>query len=462
MNYLNKAIKAHQDNNLTLAKELYLAQIKLNSKDPNAKQLLGLIYFNEQDYQNARVYMEASLKLNKKQPHVITNLGSVYLKQSNSQMAVDCFKSAIEIDKNYVEAYINLARTFRQLKDYDNSEKVIIEATKLFSNNLIIIKEYGALLKATDRYIDLVKLYEPLLNTFTDKKITFDYALALRIIGKSEEALLYFHALEKDGMSNYQLFHNIGNSYSDIGQLSQAINYYARAINQNMLYVDSHKNLNELIWETGQFDIFLSSYVTAIKHYPDDPALNFGYIASLIRASKHEFAKTCMNELPGSLSNYEDYYLLQAKVLNHDGLIDDAIDKLKEGLSIFSPSNDYLLELSKNLIASSQFVEAEKLLESLLANQPNNQMAIAYIGVCYGATNKDKECQLNNYDNLVKVFDLTNFPDVSSVPNFFEELNNYLSSLHTSNTQPLEQTLSNGSQTRGNIFDSLFVYRLFK
>lgn len=455
MNYLNKGIKAHQANDLTYAKKCYLSHLDNQNKDPNANQLLGLIYFNEKNFLLAKKHMKLSLKYNPKQPHVLVNLSSVYSNLELIEKSISSLRSAIKLDNSFVNAYINLIRIYRMNRRFREAEELVLTSLIKFPNNLILIKELGEIYKLTNRDNDLILFYQKNESIHqNDLKLKFDLALALRKVGKPNEALVYYNILIESGMKNYQLYHNMANAYSDIGNLETAIIHYSNAINENPLYIDSHINLNELLWEQDKLDIFLSSYINTLQLYPDDLALNFNYISALIRTSNIEQAKKEIDNLTYSLLQTSNIQFLNAKCSYHKNKIKDAIQILEKNIHDKDVDNDYLLEYAKYLIENNQPKTAIKPLLKILSLEPKCQMAIAYLGVCYRLTNNLDETLLNNYELMVKEYKISVPRDYESIGLFCQEINKYLDELHTSQIQPLEQSLSNGTQTRGNLFDN--------
>ena len=121
-----------------------------------------------------------------------------------------------------------------------------------FPNNASIAKLNANYFQVTENYSRAIDLYRQLLNSHPNSSpIKNSLAVNLRLDGQAEQALSLYNELEQAGVAQFQLFHNKANALSDLGQRHDAIQYYRKAIELNPSYVESHVNLNELLWETG-------------------------------------------------------------------------------------------------------------------------------------------------------------------------------------------------------------------
>jgi len=94
-----------------------------------------------------KVLLQA-IKLGPKEPEVYCNLGVVYLRTANFVRAKECFIRAIELNKKYLNAYTNLALVYLQLKQKDESLKVLDQALVFSARNpALIFAKAGALLE---------------------------------------------------------------------------------------------------------------------------------------------------------------------------------------------------------------------------------------------------------------------------------------------------------------------------
>lgn len=67
------------------------------------------------------------------------------------------------------------------------------------------------------------------------------------------------------------------------GQLQNTIEYYRKAIKLNPVYVESHENLNKLLWELEDNAVFLSSYKEAFTQVPVSPSSTILLCLSVVK-----------------------------------------------------------------------------------------------------------------------------------------------------------------------------------
>ena len=453
MNLLNDAIKAHQSGNFPLAKQCYLKQLSYFKNDVNANQLLGALLFNQGEYKEAKLYLKKSLSLNSKQAHVLCNLASCYFMCEQVSEAKSYFKKAINCQVDYLDSHIKLIKLLKVHGD----KRELVSACKKgmfhFPNNIYILESLADAYAESNELEQSITLYNNILTKHPNgHKNRLNLGVAHRKNGRPELALEQYLYLQSNQINSYQLFHNIANAYSDLGNLTKAIDYYQRTLMLNNLYIEAHRNLNDLLWETNQKDKYLNSFKLSLQSNASDIKLNFAYIEELIRVSMFQEAKVYLSELGSQFLNFAKYHDLRAQT--EIGLDDNenALESQKQAVELNDVTTEQLIRYAKNLIEHNNVQEAEFQLQRALKFEPNEQMAIAYLGVCWRLMDNPREKILNNYNDLVCEYILPLPTEHGTVENFCHELNDYLDEYHTGTNQPLGQTLVNGTQTRGALF----------
>ena len=454
MSLLKLAIDAHKLGNLAVASELYNKQLKLNPQDENANQLLGMVYFASGNFEYATHYMEKSLALNPNQPHVLNNLAACFSKAGQKDAAIDCYEKAIALQPTYVEAYRNLAISQKALGKHKSALKTVASALEVETSNTELIMLQGQLYKGNKAFVEAIRCFERVLDIQPGHvEARHNLGVSLRLSGRSEQALENYLILSKQGVEKYQLAHNIANAYSDLGELEKAISYFEKAIGLNPGYVESHKNLNDLLWEMDDRVRFLASYQKALKQEGNNPELYFAYINTVLRVSMWQQAEKLLNQADESLKSYPEYYSLLGRALVGQEKRIEALLVQERCVNFESVTAEQLLSYSRNLIETNNIDPAIVVLERVLAKDPFDQLAIAYLGDCWRLKSDPRELELNNYQEMIRPYVIKPPEEFDSIESYCEALNCYLDSLHTSVNQPLEQTLVYGTQTKGNLFN---------
>ena len=74
---LQQAIQTHQNGNLETAQKQYEAILQKDIHNSDALNLLGLIHFQQKDYEQSLIYIEKAVRLRPKAPEYHNNLGMV-------------------------------------------------------------------------------------------------------------------------------------------------------------------------------------------------------------------------------------------------------------------------------------------------------------------------------------------------------------------------------------------------
>ncbi len=451
---LQQALAEHKKGNLERAKALYQQQLSKTPKNTDALQLLGTLLAAQGELKSAIDMLLKSLAVNNQQMPVHANLAICYKRLGWLDKAVSQYKEMIGLDENYANAYSSLIRTLNEQGAFEDAMKWSTTAKKRFPNNLTFLHLEAEIYRLSGQYSDAIAKYQSLLSSHPQRaELRHDYGLTLRLSGSSAEALKQYQTLEKGGVSSYQLFHNMANAFSDMGSLKEAVDYYQKAISLNPKYVDSHINLNELLWELDEKSEFLSSLRQAIQSHPTELDLKYAYCQFLLRLMHYDECVSILRDIPDHLSKDAKYFLLLGKGALGLGLHQQGLEYLRKANKLALEDCTIAVELAEALIENDEVTEAEETLEHVVLREPHNQLAIALQGVCWRLLGDPREEQLNDYENLVKEINLAVPKGYTSIEDFCYQLNNYLDSLHTGTKQPLEQTLTGGTQTRGNLFN---------
>lgn len=454
MSNLQLGVAAFQSGNLELAKSYFEKQLELNAKDPDVLQLLGLVYSKQGKLDSAIEMMSSSLVNAPEQPHVLNNLGNCYKQQHCYQDAIACYEKAIQIKPDYVDAYTNLVLTHLNSANYLLAKQACENGLSKFPQNYKLLKYRGLVLRELGQLEEAISVYRGLLREYPQQAdIHHDLGVVLRIKGDSKTAISCYAMASNLGLDNYQLSHNMANAYSDLGDLSLAIDFYGRAIQQNPGYVESHKNLNELLWESGDEEKLLKSYFYAFERVQQNFELSFSYVRALLRFSQYQQAYEFLSQLDKEHKQWPEYFDLLGQSLKGLGRTTEALDAMAQGVNMELPSNELITNYAVLLIECKQIELARLQLEKAIENDENDQMALAYLETCKRIEIDNESRIQDEYANYVREFMIDIPNDFESIEDFCLALKSYLDSLHTSEREPYEQTLKKGTQTRGNIFD---------
>lgn len=181
--YYNMGLAKAQIRDLTGAVELLRRSVKFDKKNINARNLLGLVYFEmgeavqalsewviskniQPDKNMADEYMK---RLQSSQAKLDTinqtikkyNIALNYAKQGNDDLAVIQLKKVLNVNPNLIKGHLLLALLYMKKGDYDRAKKPVMKTLKIDSNNPLAKKYLEEIKKNTeDRNSDILKEYK--------------------------------------------------------------------------------------------------------------------------------------------------------------------------------------------------------------------------------------------------------------------------------------------------------------
>jgi tetratricopeptide (TPR) repeat protein len=125
------------------------------AKAPNlsiAYESLGLLNLEQNNLEVAQNYFKKSLQI-KRSARTLTFLGSAQLRLGLTAAARRSFRKALQVDFNYIEAYFNLALTFRN-KQAGKAIAFLQKALELDPEFSPAHRELGWMLRQSGRYLE--------------------------------------------------------------------------------------------------------------------------------------------------------------------------------------------------------------------------------------------------------------------------------------------------------------------
>lgn len=194
-------------NNRQFQKAIELAK-KCSSCD-NADRILGMSYYNQEDYANAEKYLKEALSKNDHDAEAAYTLGRTYLELENEKNAILLYEKAISLQSSHSVWMYELGLIFYNQNDYKNSLKYMqMAADSGYNKSNDYYENYGfAQLFAGDTENGLKTLNIVLEHKPNNKELLNNIANAMYETQKYNEALGYFQKLmdlnPKDASSLY-------------------------------------------------------------------------------------------------------------------------------------------------------------------------------------------------------------------------------------------------------------------
>lgn len=233
MHTLNDAFQLHQAGQFDEAEAIYKSLLSLNLKKIdkiNIFQLLGTLYLQKKLYSESKKYLEKSFRLNSKNPNTINNLGIVEKNLNNFEKAIFYFDLNIS-NNEFLDSYLNKINLLIKLNDFKNASKLVIDLKKKNPEDNRV-KNLQAIIMFEEGYIDEALLI--FTKLMSEKDVTeescINFSKILLKLGKHKEALdilskyINFHKTNNAEaiFQKYHILENIGNSLESEQHLLRA------------------------------------------------------------------------------------------------------------------------------------------------------------------------------------------------------------------------------------------------
>jgi uncharacterized protein (TIGR02466 family) len=451
---LRSAVIAHEDGQLETAYPLYRQFVAENPEHPTALQLFGLLLSQLGQYEPGIALMRESLKLFPDQAEVANNLGNALSKAGHTDEAITSYSEAIRILPNYVEALRNLALCYSKTGRFDEAFDSLQRCVEIRPTDATAWFAMGNVRREQGDFEGAIVGFEKALELQPDfADAHHNLGVCLRLQHRPDEALEHYQAAQKLGLDRAELHHNLGNAFIDIQEADPAIDAYREALRRNPGDPETHRNLNSLLWQQDLLDDYLESYKEVLQASPEAEELRIAYATALNQKDSFEEAEAVLRDGLQYTTGSSALRSLLAYTMEGQGRWEEALKMHETATSLPDTIPNQLISYGRALLACQKPDEALRQVQAGAALTPFNQRALAYLGLCWRLLGDERDAVLNDYDNLVRPYEIPVPEGYAGAEEFNQRLQAVLEPLHIGLRHPAEQTLRGGSQTSGNLFD---------
>lgn len=444
-------------NHLGAAETALQAVLAAVPDEADALQLMGLVRRAQRRNAEAEEFYRRSLAARPAQPHVHHNLGNLLAALGRPAEAIVAEREAIRLNPGYFEAYLGLGQAQERSFDFDDAEHSFRAALRIQPNSQIAMQCLAGALNELGRPKDSEAVLRQALaagspNPRQTGALTHNLGLALKKQKRYAEALQCFDSAKAMVPDMALVDYNRANTLQHLERADDAAQSYRLAIARNPLDMRAHRDLNQLLYRMGRDEEFLRSYEDTAALYPEIGALPLGRADFLFRTGRfaeslEDFEKATRLE-PGSVTARDGYAL----ALMENGRTDEALREHEAALALEPQNIAVRCHLTAALLRAGEAERALAVAEEGIAREPDHQTALAMWALCLRKLGDPREPQINDYENLVQLFELEPPQGWSDMASFNRDLNASLDRLHRDKREFLDQSLRGGTQTYENLF----------
>ena len=214
--------------------------IDISSNHEFANLNLGLIYFDNKDFQNSIKYLNKAFEINNKNLVVIYHLGLINLLIKNLEEAEKYFNKVLELNDSDQNALLNLGIIYNQKKDNKRTYDIYNKILKINPNNLNALNNIGILNYNLLNYKEAISNFTKCIN------INKTYIPAYNNLGRVNADLRNFDKAKEffdksillnqnDFVSKFEL----SKIFFSLGDIENAFKFY-----ENRKLIVNDKNVN--------------------------------------------------------------------------------------------------------------------------------------------------------------------------------------------------------------------------
>jgi Tfp pilus assembly protein PilF len=276
-----------------------------------------------------------------------------------------------------------------------------------------------------------------------------------RLQGDPLDALACYEQARKAGFRGPELDDAEASAQLDCGQPAEALHIARRLTATAPSYAPGHAMLARLLWEHGAAlapgEEPGAALRAAVAQQPENRPLCLDLCRFLLdarapaEAIPHLHALRTAADEPGLVA-------LQARALE---LLDDLDGARLLFEATYAPMHQdaqYMNMYVRHLLRSGAAdLAAQRSLE-VVQREPFDQLALAQLGLAWRLTGDAREQWLCDYDRFVCELPVEPVAEAVGESSFLQALQSTLTSLHTAQREPVDQSVRGGTQTAGVLF----------
>jgi tetratricopeptide (TPR) repeat protein len=276
-----------------------------------------------------------------------------------------------------------------------------------------------------------------------------------RLLGDPADSLECYSAARRAGFAGAELEDAEASAWLDLGEAERALAGVRRLIASEPGYAAGHALLAHILWEHGATvapgEDPRAAFRSAVAAQPQNRSLGRAFIGFLLDAGaadealQHARAMRAAADEPVLLADEALALEMLGRTEEAGALFAHAHATLRMDAGFLNFYVRHLLKAGKPDDAAARALEA-------LEREPDNQPALAYLGVAWRLLGDPREDWLCGYDRLIGEVLVEPPPGFQDEASFLAALEATLLPMHKATREPVNQSLRGGSQTPGVLF----------
>jgi tetratricopeptide (TPR) repeat protein len=423
-------------------------------KSPNSLNVLSLLLRARGDFAESGALMRRAIDLAPREPALHNNLGNVLIAAGDRAGAESAYRKAVGLKPDYPEAWYNLGLVLKDLGQPDAAIAAQRRAVALRQRYTQALVQLGALLIENNSAEDAL---EPLRAAVAASADSYDaryyLGVALNHLERFDEAIPILQQAVDLAPKRHEARFAVSNAFSRVGREEDALRGYQTAFEAKPDFLPALYEFTALAWSLGNDVRSLESYAYARKRVGDTPDLLLAEAGLRMRFFDLTGAEMLLRNAHNQVPQRADVSAALGNCFAQQSRYDQSFPLFQEAVAAEPAVVAHRRDFGEALLRAGEDAEARRVLEEALALDRHDQITLAYLTLAYRQLGDSRYDALVDHARFVREYDIEPPPGFASVDAFNRALAEELEELHRSYAPPIDQTLRNGTQTVGTLFN---------
>ena len=384
---LDAGLEHHQSGRLDQAEEIYRELLAADSRNADARHLLGMVAYQRGDCQGAAGHIREAIRMARWVPQFHNNLGLVLQGLGRGEEALASFQEAARLAPAYAEARANLGKALEDQGRYQEAIVSLREALLLKPDFPLAWYWLGCAAQAAGELPEAIRAYEQVLARQPDHaEANVNLSSALKQQGRFQDAETCCRRALASRPDLAEAQANLGAILLNLKKYEEAEAACREALRLKPHLPEPYCNLGAVLFKTGRVDEARECCEEAVRRKPDSPEA-LTNLGNVLRTQNHlEETRACFERALAAAPDYFEAWLNLGAVLKELGLTEEATAACRETLRRRPDSAEAHNNLGNVLKEQGRLEEAQASFREAIRLQPD--LAEPYMNL--GGTLKDQ------------------------------------------------------------------------
>ena len=434
------------------AQSILAPLVQAQPRLPDARHLLGVALQKLGDAAAAAEQFRAAAGLDKRNPAYPTALGEALARAGDAKGSERSLRAALALNRRFAPAALSLSELLSAGGRWAEALAVTTPLPSAADADEALLSAHAVALRGLGRDEEALALYRRAATAFPRSAVAEHNIAAVACdLGRHAEAEAAAQAAFAKGGDAPETWLTLGRALQGQGRFDAAEQAFAEALRRRPLDPEAHQALAQLVWmRTEDLAAASAKLEAALAASPGSTPLRLIRASLLDYAGEAAAAYAALTEGPAASRDDPMVQLAAARAALR--LDPAAARRHAEAAHRVLPDSDpAAMALCEAHLALGEPEPAAALAEALRRRRPLDQHVLAYLATAWRLMGDARYLTLYDYDAFVKPWTLDTPLGWPTLPAYLADLASALNGLHGLHAHPVGQSLRGGAQTSQNL-----------